>query len=121
MHVKDQALIDKMVRTLSDPGVRKVLSATVVSAKSATNLSEELGIPVRSIYRYISDLSELGLLTGERGMLIDTGGKYVLYRSMVKSLTFLYNSERDSLDVDIIPNENILGKFMRFWSYMGRG
>jgi len=119
MRIKDPGLIEKMIKALTEPGVRKVLCSTVVTSKSATQLSEELNIPIRSVYRHITDLCDIGLLTSERAMLIDSGGKFVMYRSMVKSVSILYNSERDSFEVDIIPNENILGKFMRFWSYMG--
>lgn len=119
MRVNDPAITEKMVRALTDSGMRKVLNATVVSPKSAAALSEELGIPIRSIYRYISDLSELGLLTSEQTMLIDSGGKYLLYRSMVKQVGIAYDSEKNVFNVDIVPNENILGKFMRFWTYMG--
>lgn len=119
MHIKDRDIIEKMIRSLTDAGVRKVLVSAVATPKSAAQLSEELEIPIRSVYRYITDLSELGLLAAERGALIESGGKSVLYRSMVKSVTFMYNNEEDSFDVNLTPNENILEKFMRFWSYMG--
>jgi|SRR5208283_5934706 len=119
MRIKDPEIMERIIKALTDSGTRGVLRTTVSSPKSAAQLAEELEMPIRTVYRHITDLCELGLLTSERGMLIESGGKYVLYRSMVKSLTFMYNSEKDSLDVDIIPNENILGKFMRFWSYMG--
>lgn len=119
MHVKDRAIIEKMIRSLTDTGVRKVLVSTVAAPKSAAELSEELGIPIRSVYRYITDLCELGLLASERGVLIESGGKSILYRSLVRSVTFEYSSVDDSFDVDLIPNENILGKFMRFWGYLG--
>ena len=119
MHIKDREIIEKMIRTITDAGVRRVSVSTVALPKSAANLSDELGIPIRSVYRYIADLCELGLLTGESSILIESGGKSVLYRSMVKTVTFVYNGEKDVFEVDLIPNENILGKFMRFWSYIG--
>lgn len=119
MHITDREIIEKMMIALTDAGARKVLVSTVASPKSAAQLSEKLEIPIRSVYRHIADLCELGLLAGERTALIESGGKSILYRSLVKSVTFVYNSEEDNFDVNLIPNENILGKFMRFWSYMG--
>lgn len=108
-----------MVRVLIEADARRVLHVTVTKPKSVLEISEELAIPVRSVYRHVNDLCDLGLLTSERRILIDSGGKYALYRSMVKSVTFTYESEGNLLEVDLIPNENLLEKFMRFWSYMG--
>lgn len=103
---------------MSDRDVRRILLATVEEARAATDLFEELGIPLRTVYRHLEELKKLGLVTGERSALLDGGGKYVLYRSMVKSITVRY--EGDMPEVDLVPNEGILGRFMRFWSYMGR-
>lgn len=118
MRIRDPGLIEKMMTALTDSAIRRVLCATISSPKSAAQLSEELQIPIRSVYRHITDLCELGLLTSERAILIDSGGKFVLYRSMVKSVSITYDSQKNSFDVDLIPNETILGKFMRFWNYM---
>lgn len=41
----------------------------------------------------------------------------MLYRSMVKTVMIKY--EGNVFEVDLLPNEGILGRFMRFWSYMG--
>lgn len=117
MRVHDAALKEKLAEAAADPNLRRAVSATIEKAKSVTELSAELGIPVRSVYRYIRDLSELGLLTAEKWRFLHGGGKYALYRSMVKSVTVRYGS---ILEVDLVPNEGILDRFMRFWSYMGR-
>jgi hypothetical protein len=39
--------------------VYKIVFSTVLEAKSTDNLSVELGIPIRSIYRYIERLNKL--------------------------------------------------------------
>lgn len=119
MHLNNRDMIEKMIRVLSDQGARSVLVFTVTSPKSAAELSEQLGIPIRSTYRHITDLCDLGLLAGERSALIESGGKSVLYRSMVKSVTLEYDNVKDSFDVNLVPNENILDRFVRFWGYMG--
>lgn len=118
MRVNDLTTSQKLVEIMSDLQVRRLVSATIAKAKSAAELSEELTIPIRSIYRYIEQLCELGLLCSERSALISKGGKYTLYRSLVKTVTVIYDG--DKIEVDLIPNEGLLGKFMRFWTYMGR-
>lgn len=117
MRIQDSDLGGKIAEAAAVPIVRRTLLATIKEAKSATQLSEELGIPVRTVYRYIRDLSEIGLLAAESWHYLCGGGKYALYRSMVRSVTVEYGS---TLEVDLIPNEEILRRFMRFWSYLGR-
>ncbi len=118
MRINDPALRESITVAISNPDLRRIISATIFKAKSANELSAELRIPPRSIYRYIKQLSMLGIITGQSWSFLDGGGKYVLYRSMVKSVTAMY--EAGSLEVDLLPNEGILDRFMRFWTYMGR-
>ena len=75
-----------------------------------------MDLPIRTLYRYVEELCKLGVLAKERMIVMENGGKYVLYRSMVKSITIRY--EVGGLEVDLIPNEKILERFLRFWSYM---
>lgn len=117
MRIDDADLKEKLAEAAADQDLRKALSATIEKAKSVTELSAELGIPVRTTYRYVGDLCKLGLVTAERWRFLHGGGKYALYRSMVRSIVVTYGSD---LEVDLVPNEGILGRFMRFWSYMGR-
>ncbi|WP_309492417.1 helix-turn-helix domain-containing protein [Candidatus Hecatella orcuttiae] len=118
MQINDPAMKERVAKAVSDRHVREIVSATIARAKSASELSGELGIPVRSVYRYLEELSSLGLLTGERSVLMNSGGRYTLYRSMVKSVTVKYGG--GSLEVDLVPNEDLLDRFMRFWRYMSR-
>lgn len=120
MHISDPATMERIVKILTDLHARNIMAATVDRAKSAAEIAEELTIPTRTVYRQIGELCEAGLLTSERNMLIQSGGKYVLYRSMVKSVTLTYEGAQNVLEVDVIPNDGILEKFMRFWTYMRR-
>lgn len=106
------------MKILGDAETRKVMNATIQESKSAAQISEELGLPSRSAYRHISDLCEVGLLARDRNILLHGGGKYVLYRSMVKSVSLRYDSLADTVEVDLIPNDTILDKFFRFWAYL---
>ncbi len=116
MRINDPELRERLVVVVSDPQARKIVSSTISRAKSVNELAEELKIPVRGVYRYIDDLNKLGLVTAEHSVLLEGGGKYRSYRSMVRSIIIKY--EEDFIDVELIPNEGIQGKFLRFWNYM---
>lgn len=106
------------MKILGEEGARQVINTTVHASKSVAQISGELGMPSRSAYRHINDLCEVGLLTRDRNIIIDGGGKCVLYRSMVKSIALRYDSLGNTVEVDLIPNETILDKFLSFWTYM---
>lgn len=114
--IQDANSKEELAKAFSDSTVRRIVAATLHDSKSANDLSEMLDLPHRSLYRYLDELCKLGILAKERMVVLGSGGKYVLYRSMVKSVTLRYES--DGLEVDLIPNEKILDRFLRFWSYM---
>lgn len=116
MLITDGASKEELAKAFSDLNVRRIIETTLYEAKSANELSTLLDLPVRTLYRYLDELCELGVLAKERMIVLENGGKYVLYRSMVKSITIRYDLGR--LEVDLIPNEKILERFLRFWSYM---
>jgi predicted ArsR family transcriptional regulator len=103
---------------MSDPQLRRIVSATLSKAKPATQIAEELGLSTRSVYRHTRNLSELGILTTESWSFLNKGGKEKLYRSMVRAVAI--KCEGQDLEVDLQPNEGIMDRFLRFWSYMGR-
>ncbi|MFQ6011073.1 MAG: ArsR/SmtB family transcription factor, partial [Nitrososphaerales archaeon] len=116
MRINDSKLRERLVVAVSDPLARKIVSSTISRAKSVNELAEELAISVRSVYRYIDDLNKLGLLTAERSVGLEGGGKYRSYRSMIRSIIIKYEGE--VVEVELIPNEGIQGRFLRFWNYM---
>ena len=118
MQVYDELRKDKIMKILGETEARMVINATVHSSKSVAQISKELKLPSRSAYRHINDLCEVGLITRDRNILLHGGGRYILYRSMVKSVSLRYDSMANRVDVDLVPNDTILDKFFRFWSYM---
>lgn len=103
---------------MSDSQHRRIISATLAKAKSAIEIANELGIPIRSVYRHLRTLKRLGILTAQNQLILDKGGKETLYRSMVRAV--IITCEGENLVIDLLPNEGILDRFLRFWSYMGR-
>ncbi len=119
MQINDPLRKERIVKMLGETEARMVINATIQAPKSVAQISEELGLPSRTAYRQISDLCEVGLLTRDRNILLDGGGKYALYRSIVKSVSLRYDAVTNAVEVDVIPNEAILDKFFRFWTQMG--
>ncbi len=119
MLVQNTETREKIIRELVEPCARRILSCTVASPKSVSEICDELSMPPRSAYRHVQELCELGLMTTERAVLLDTGGKYAKYRSLVKLVTLTYAPDGNAVDVDLTPNENILDRFLWFWTYLG--
>ncbi len=118
MRIENPALKEGIARAMSYPEHRRIISATVGKGKSVVELADELEMSTRSVYRYVRELSQLGILINEGWSFFEKGGKHALFRSMVRSVTVRCVGEE--LEVDLQPNEGILDRFMRFWSYMGR-
>ncbi len=119
MLVQDMERREKIIRELVEPCARRILSCTVANPKSVSEICDELKMPPRSAYRHVQELCDLGLLTTEKAVLLDTGGKYSKYRSLVRSVTLTYESNGNAVDVDLTPNESILDRFLWFWTYLG--
>lgn len=117
MYITNQNVNKRVAKAMSDTHIPKIVSTTIDKAKSVEELSIELGIPTRSVYRYIKELDTLGILTRERSIFKKEGRKIALYRSMVQSITIQYKD--DTVQLDLIPNEGIPEKFNRFWNYLG--
>lgn len=118
MKVNDPLTSEKIAKAVTESDARKILVATIAKAKPAVELSYELGIPIRSVYRYLDELCELGLLAVERWHIPEGGGRHGLYRCLVKSITVNYQGT--SLNVELTANEDLLQRFIKLWSYMGR-
>jgi DNA-binding transcriptional ArsR family regulator len=118
LRINDPVLRESIAEAMSDPQLRRIISATLTKSKSAIEIASELGIPIRSVYRHLRTLKGLGILTVQNQLILEKGGKETLYRSMVRAV--IIRCEAENLEVDLLPNEGILDRFLRFWSYMGR-
>ncbi len=64
-------------------------------------------------------LTDAGLLGVERSVITEDGKKYDLFRSTVKGIEINY--QPSDLIVRLIPNEDMISKFIRIWAYMKKG
>jgi predicted transcriptional regulator len=87
---------------------------TAEESKAVSAISEECSIPLSSVYRYIHELIDAGLLGIEKSVITNEGKRYEMYRSLVKSIHLNLNG--NSMDIEITPREEVASKFYRLWS-----
>ena len=120
MHLHDEAAKDKVLQALADEYSRSILLSTIQKPKSAVELSTEKNIPISTAYRRLHELQEAGLVAVERIIITEDGKKFDLFRSTVKNVSISFNL--GATEVELIPNEDMVTKFVRLWGYMrGQG
>ncbi len=97
----DEALATHAIRALSDAVSRKILSSSVTSGKTVTEMSAENAIPLSSCHRKTRELLDHGLLVVERIVLTPGGTKYAVYRSSFKRLELSSDFEEASVFVEL--------------------
>ena len=81
--LKKYDITQKVIEALADAESRAILFSVIKKGKTATELSEELKIPLSSVYKKLGDLEELTLIEIEKWMLSDKGRKYKVYKSRI--------------------------------------
>lgn len=119
MKVEDEENKNRIIGCLSDPQCRRIIDLTVNKPLSASDIAEGSNLPPSSAYRKISTLADAGLLGVERSVITEDGKKYDLFRSTIKGLEIEYRPS--DLLVRLLPNEDMISKFIRIWAYMKKG
>lgn len=74
----------KVIVALADAESRSILFSIIHEAKSASELSDSLKIPLSSVYKKISELKALTLIEVEKTIFSHRGKRLKLYRSRIK-------------------------------------
>lgn len=83
--VSEVSEVESFFDVLDDADCRSILRATSEEALSASELSEECGIPLSTTYRKLESLTEAGLL--EEGLRLRRSGKHTSeYRRRVDDI-----------------------------------
>ncbi len=113
MWVDDEEMKDRVLKAISNRDLRSILTSLLDQAKSVSTLALELAIPLSTTYNYIHEASEAGLVAVERVIITD-GKRNEMYRCVAKEVRALIESR--PMLVEILPNENVAGRFYRLWS-----
>jgi DNA-binding transcriptional ArsR family regulator len=116
LHLQDEAAKDKVMKALADEYSRAILVSTMQTPKSAIEVSADRNIPISTAYRRLHELEEAGLVVVERSKVTEDGKRFELYRSTVRSVAVSFNL--GSIDVELLPNEDMVTRFTRLWGYM---
>ena len=77
----------KILETLADAESRYLLFSTIKEEKAASELSAELNIPLSSVYKKLSALEDLALITVRSTIDRSNNKRYKLYRSLISAAT----------------------------------
>jgi hypothetical protein len=103
MMVEQSDMRDSVLRALSDSFERKIVCATITSAKSIEQISRENEIPVSTCYRRAHELVDLHMLRIEQTIVTNSGKKYETFRSNLKGAKITLTGGELSVDVEMNP------------------
>ncbi len=82
--LKKYDVTQKVIAALTNVESRAILFATIKKGRSATDLSQKLQIPLSTVYKKVSELVELALLS-EHASFRDDVGKVKVYTSRIRA------------------------------------
>jgi len=100
--LKKYDITQKVIEALADSESRSILFSIIRKGNTAAELSDNLKIPLSSVYKKLADLEELTLIKVEKWMLSDKGRKYKVYRSRISKADISIRKPEPTLI--LIPN-----------------
>ena len=118
MEITDEIKKEHIISCMADNDCRDIIGLTIKGPKPASEIIKDLKIPSSTAYRRINALLEFGILVVERTLIMEDGKKLDLYRSTVRNVEISHRV--DNTTVTLIPNEDMVSKFIRLWLDMQR-
>jgi len=107
----------EVLQTLGNKYSAEILDATD-EARSAQELSDELGIPIATCYRRIDELTEHDLLELHDNILSDDRRRIKVYRRNVDSVSIDFD---DNLVIDIQDRSDVTNTLDEAWRTLSEG
>jgi Fe2+ or Zn2+ uptake regulation protein len=92
--------------------INAILSRTSVKECSASELSNELKIPLATVYRKLKLLEESGLVENVKTIINISGNEEKFYRCLISEATVNFHDGKLSVKVEIMGHVN---KITRLW------
>ena len=99
--IRDDDEKNAILAVLTDRFSRRILPCIIEKEKSVSEISEETGISICTVYRKIQILQEQKLVK-TTAIITSQSKKVFLYQSRIKSIHVKF--ENGFLDVQIVPN-----------------
>ena len=100
--LKKYDVTQKVIEALADAESRSILFSTIKKGKTAAELSDQLKIPLSSVYKKLYDLEELSLIQIDKWLISDKGRKFKVYKSRISKADIIIKKPEPSLH--LIPN-----------------
>ena len=100
--IEDDERKERILSVLSEKSCRMILYSIRDEAKTVFDISEEIKVPISTIYRKLDNLQESRLIATS-GIINEDGKKIFLYTSRMKEVRTQF--ENGNLDVNIIFNQ----------------
>ena len=82
--LKKYDVTQKVIGMLADAESRTIIFSIIRRGKTAAELSLKHNIPLRSVYKKISDLEELSLIHVDSWQISEKGRRFKVYKSRIK-------------------------------------
>jgi predicted transcriptional regulator len=89
--ILEKEVRDTVLKTMANGQALDILEITVNSPKSALEISASTNIPLTQVYRWVRKLHKYGFLRVS-GATNESGKKYFMYQSKVKSIKITLNT-----------------------------
>ena len=103
MKITDPALRERILETIGDPESTKILHSIRTTPKDAQVISNEIGIPLSSVYRKLANLRSSGLAIISSFRTTPEGKRQDLLVSAVNEVRILMVGEH--IEVDLVPTQ----------------
>ncbi len=100
--LKKYDITQKVIEALADAESRAILFSIIRNGKTAAELSDQLKIPLSSVYKKLADLEDLTLIQVEKWMISDKGRKFKVYRSRISKADISIRKPEPVLN--LVPN-----------------
>ena len=101
-----------IIELLADKNSRAIMSTTSIKECSASQLSEELGIPLATVYRKMRLLEEKGMIRHVKTIINLAGNEEKYYRCAIHEATVRFHE--GVISVELKKEENS-EKIIRLW------
>ena len=89
----DESTVLPMLREIADKVTYSIITSTMSSPKTASEICCEYKLPLSSTYKKIQKLHKSGLISIEKIQFDSKGKKILYYRSKIKSLEVNLNQQ----------------------------
>lgn len=100
-HVINQERADIILKVISDPERRKIITSIKQEFKNVNQISEETKLPTSTVYRKIHELKEKNVILSSSKIRKD-GKREFTYKSKIQKVTMKF--EHNDIDVKIYTN-----------------